>query len=134
MTTDEMIAVLQEHEKRILKLESLLTSKSPTQTVLGKGMSVKEFLLTKKTKDDVQKTLCIGYYLEKFENAESFNASDVESCFRKAKEQVPTNINDKINMNIKKGFIMDSKEKKNNKKAWTLTSTGEAEVESNLTK
>ncbi len=49
-----------------------------------------------------------------------------------AKEIVPGNINYKVIMNIKKGFIMEAKEKKDDLKAWTLTTTGERFVKNGL--
>ena len=116
---------LEEHEKRISKLESLSQTKPET---IEKKHSVKEFILSKKPKNDVQRTLTIGYYLEKYENFSSFNVSDLEEGFRTAKEKVP-NIGDKVQKNIKKGHIMDVKEKKDNLKAWVLTSSGEMHVE-----
>ena len=98
----------------------------------SKRTSLKEFLLSKKPSNDVQKTLAIGYYLEKFDSLESFNGDEIESAFLIAKEKAPDNINDKVNMNIRKGHIMELKEKKNNKKSWCLTSTGEILVENNF--
>ena len=60
----------------------------------------------------------------------------IDSCiFRSAKEKPPKNINDVINKNINPGkFIMDAASKKDDKKAWVLTSTGEKHVEEELKK
>jgi len=128
---EEIKKILDNHEKRIQKLEKLLESK-PIQT--KKQISVKEFILTKKPKNDVEKTLVIGYYLENFRSMSSFNAKDLEDGFREAKEKVPANINYKVIKNIEKGFMMEAKEKKDKLKAWTLTSTGERFVENGLKK
>jgi hypothetical protein len=62
----------------------------------------------------------------------SFNATDIETIFRSAKEKLPKNMNDLVNSNIKKRFIDEAKEKKDGKKAWYLTSTGERHVEQEL--
>ena len=67
--TDKIKEVLEEHEKRIIALERLFKSQPEK---VGKKLSVKEFLMSKKPKDDVQKTLTIGYYLEKHENMKNF--------------------------------------------------------------
>ncbi len=128
---EEIKKILDDHEKRIQKLEKLLESK-PVQT--KKQISIKEFILTKKPKNDVEKTLVIGYYLENFRGMSSFNAKDLEDGFREAKEKPPKNINDMVNKNIKKGFMMETKERKDKLKAWTLTSTGERFVENGLKK
>ena len=79
--------------------------------------------------------LVFGYYLEHVEGLGSFNVADLVSIFRSAKEPLPKNINDVINKNINPGkFIMDAAEKKDEKKAWVLTSTGEKYVEEELKK
>lgn len=132
----EVKGILCEHEQRISKLEALI-SKPITKTVTTdtkKGMSLKEFILLKKPNDDSTKTLCIGYYLEKYTECTSFNAEDLKKAFRSAKESPPGNINDRINKNIAKGFMMEAEEKKNNHKAWMLTSSGEKFVENELGK
>lgn len=112
---------LKQHENRILELEDIFKSKPEVK----KQLSIKEFLLPKKPKDEVQKTLAICYYLEKHKGMGIFNAKDIEEGFREAKEKVPDNINYKVIQNIKGGYLMEAKEKKDNLKAWTLTSTGE---------
>jgi len=134
MPSDEMHELkkkLEEHEKRITELEKIFKSDPKTGK---KQISIKEFILSKKPKKDVQKTLVIGYYLEKFEGMSIFNLKDLEEGFRKAKEKVPENINDKVNKNIKKDRIADAKEQKDNKKAWYLTNKGEEFVENVLKK
>ena len=62
----------------------------------------------------------------------SFNVEDLAHYFQLAKEPTPENLNDKINMNIKKGHVMEAKEKKENKKAWVITNTGEQFVDNNF--
>jgi len=122
---------LEEHEARIAKLENLLVSKPST---IEKKLSIKEFILSKNPKNDVEKTLAIGYYLEKYEGLSSFNVSDLEKGFHDAKESAPGNINLNVIRNIQKGYMMESKEKKDDLKAWNLTNTGEKCVESNFEK
>lgn len=129
MDSTELEEMLKNHEQRIASLEKMLLPGSDNLSSVAKKVSIKEFLLEKSPKSDVQKTLCIGYFLEKYEGYESFNLKDIEDGFRMSKEPVPGNINDKINKNIAQGFLMDAKEKKDNKKAWTLTRTGETEVQ-----
>ncbi len=126
---DEIKKILEDHEKRISKLEDLLQTKPET---FKKKLSLKEFVLSKKPKDDVQKTLAVGYYLEKYDGLPSFNIKDLENAFRTAKETVPKNINYKVIKNIEKGYIMEAKEKKDKLKSWNITSTGERFVENDL--
>jgi hypothetical protein len=120
---------IQDHEKRISELEKLLQAKPNS---INKKISIKEFLLTKNATDDQRRTLTIGYFLEKYGGTTSFNTSDINKGFRDAKIKPPQNINDKVNKNIAKGYMMEAVEEKDNKKAWVLTSTGEKIIESNF--
>lgn len=121
-----------ELEERIKKLEDILLSSSHSDKHLelkGKKISAKEFLMTKQPKTDTQKVLVFAYYLEYTAGMQSFNVVDAETVFRSAKEKLPANINDAVNKNIARGFIMEAEEKKDGKKAWYLTSTGEKFVD-----
>ena len=128
---------VEELERRVAKLE---TESSPIHSnslpnPKKKKMSPQEFLAPKDAQTEVKKVLVFGYYLEHIEGYESFNAADLVSIFRSAKEKPPKNINDVINKNINPGkFIMDAASKKDDKKAWVLTSTGEKHVEEELKK
>ncbi len=112
---------LKEHEERIKYLEGLIDKKSEKPL---KKLSLREFLDMKQPNDDVKKTLGICYFLEIYEDMELFNKDDIERGFRMAKEKVPGNINYKVFRNIEKGYLMETKDKKNNLKAWTLTNSG----------
>jgi hypothetical protein len=118
-------------EGRIAKLEAVLMA-PVTRIDKTKPMSPKEFLKTKKASADTQKVLALGYFLEHHSDMSSFSVSDLEIIFRQAKEKLPKNINDTVNKNIKRGFLDEAREKKNSKKAWYLTSTGEQYVEREL--
>jgi hypothetical protein len=122
---------IQAHEKRISHLESVLKERPP-QT--AKGISVKEFILDKKPSGDPNKTVTIGFYLERHRKVSPFTIKDLEQLFREAREPVPTNLNDVVNQNISKGFMMETETKKDGRKAWTLTATGEKFVEDGLSK
>lgn len=125
----DITAKLEELERRIATLEGIADKSVQVQ---AKKLSVKEFLLAKKPNDDVQKTLVIGRYLEQYELMTSFNTRDLAEGFRSAKEPLPSNINDRVNANITKGFMMETKEKKDKLKAWVLTNSGEKFVEEEL--
>ena len=122
-------------DARISKIERD-TSVVPVQSVAtgsSKKVSPREFILTKKPADDVKRTLVVGYFLEKFENCTTFNISDLEAAFERAKEKKPSNMNDKVNMNIRNGHLEEASEKKDSRKAWYLTNTGEKMVEEGFT-
>lgn len=134
MSNEEILRIkrkLEELDQRISKLESLSQTKP---RVIKKQVSIKEFIISKKPKDDVQRTLAIGYYLEKHEALSSFNVRDLEKRFRDAKEKIPKNINLCVIANIRKGHMMEAKEKKDNLKAWVLTNSGEKYVEGDFKK
>lgn len=120
---------LEEHEERISRLEKLFQTKPE---VIKKKLSISEFLLSKEPKSEMEKTLAIGYYLEKFEGFTSFNAKDLEVGFRKAKERPPKNVNYEVIRNVRKGYMMEAEDTKDNRKAWYLTNSGEKYVGSNF--
>ena len=121
---------LKEYEERIAKLERFLPETEPERA--RKKISIKEFILQKHPKGDVQKALAIGYYLEKCEGLSSFNAKDLEKGFRNAREKIPQNIPDKIQMNVKKDHMMEAEGKKEGLKAYFLTNSGEKYVENDF--
>ena len=122
---------LQEYDKRISKLESLFQTKPET---IRKEVSIKEFILSRKPKNAVQKTLAIGYYLERHGGLSSFNIRDLEKSFRTAREKIPQNVGDKVQKSIETGHMMEAKGKKDNLKAWVLTDSGETYVENDFKK
>jgi nitrogen regulatory protein PII-like uncharacterized protein len=125
---DDIMKKLEDHERRISALEKIPESGVNKR----KRISIKEFILEKNPTDDVQKTLVIGYYLEHFRGISPFNTKGLAEGFREAREPVPININDKVNSNIAKAYMMDAGEKKDNLKAWVLTNSGERFVNENL--
>ena len=130
MMDEETRGILDDHEKRIREIESRFSRvESP---IREKALSIKEFILTKKPEDDVQRTLVIGYFLEKNKKLTSFNVDDLREGFRTAKEPAPENLNDKVFRNVKNAHMMEAEQKKDSKKAWVLTSSGERLVENGL--
>jgi hypothetical protein len=124
---------LTELEKRVERLEKYFTVPSAVGTK-GKRQSAKEFLLSKDPGAETKKVLTLGYFLEHVEGMSSFNVGDLEAVFRSAKEKLPKNMNDAVNKNIASGFFMEAETKKDAKKAWHLTSTGERYVEDKMSK
>lgn len=122
----------QELEARITKLEwaaNVQPAKSKSDT---KPVSVREFIISKHPKNDVQITLAVAYYLEHFEGNQSFDAKDLKIAYGKSKESIPRNINDKINQNVRKGHLAEASQKKDNNKAWYVTNNGEKCVENDF--
>lgn len=128
---EEFKEKLAEHENRIKKLETLFKNSKIKEK---KKKSIKEFIISKKPKNDVQKTLIIGYYLENYEDRSSFGVDDILKGFKEAKEKAPPRkkIYDKIASNIDKGYMMVSDIKEGSNKTWELTSSGEEFVKNGL--
>jgi hypothetical protein len=138
---EKIIKRLDAIEKRIEAIEknkNEMFLKAGAENLAVRKTSLREFLISNKPSDDVKRTLAVGYYLEKFDSLNSFGVKDLESAFERGKEKKPSNINDKINMNIRNGHIEEAKEKKDGRKAWYVTNSGEAYVDgsfmSNLNK
>lgn len=131
---DTILATLQSLDRRVAKLEGEVplsaAGTAPVATPQArKPISIKEFIISKAPPNGVLMTLTVGYYLENYDGTTPLTAADLEAGFRAARETVPTNLNDKANNCVKKGYFMETKEKKDSLKAWVLTRTGEAAVE-----
>jgi hypothetical protein len=100
----------------------------------AKKLSIREFLLKHPPTTDVQRTLAVGYYLETNEGMGSFTRADLEKGYRDAKNSLPSNMSMNIQQCVKAGNMMEAKEKKDNKPAYVVTSTGEQFVESDYKK
>lgn len=133
---EEILGTLRKLDERMLRIEGLSQVAENFAAVqsVKKKMSLKEFIIEKSPENAVQMTLVIGYYIEYYDGVSPFNASDLEKGFRAAKEPIPTNINDKANMSVAKGHLMEEKEKKNSLKAWVLTRSGEDLVQNGFKK
>jgi len=119
-------------EERVERLEKQLAGEGAASVARARRLSAKEFMLTKSLKSETQKVVALAYFLEREEGLVSFNVADLEKVFRAAREKLPKNMNDAVNKNITRGFVMEASEKKDSKKAWQLTSTGERFVENDL--
>ena len=130
---DTILATLRSLDRRVATLEggaTLAARAAPAvEPVARKPISIKEFIISKAPPNGVLMTLTIGYYLENYDGINPLTAADLEAGFRAAREAVPSNLNDKANNCVKKGYFMEAKEKKDNLKAWLLTRTGESIVE-----
>lgn len=93
-----------------------------TQT--EKPMSLGEFMNRINPKSHGDKILVFGYYLEKIKGYESFNLDDIEKCYQDARLPKTKNFSPYITHLIRQGYLMDSEQKKDNKKAWKLTKNG----------
>lgn len=125
---EKMSGVLKSLDARVTRLEARASQAHGSNSAAGatkaKKVSIKEFLLGCKPSDDVQRTLAIAVFLETQREIPSFNRTDLEKAYREAKERVPGNINDKVNISIRHGNLMEADDKKDGMKSWTVTRSG----------
>ncbi|TSC60298.1 MAG: Uncharacterized protein LiPW15_176 [Parcubacteria group bacterium LiPW_15] len=122
---------LADHEERLLALEKKLLGAphKAASTSIQRQISPKEFLIEKKPSGEVQKTLVLCYFIEHKLGTSPFNIDDLTKVYKLAKEVIPSNLNDKINKNIDKGYLVEAEDKKEMKKAWHLTDSGEGFID-----
>jgi hypothetical protein len=132
MSGADLESRLSKLEARVEKLEKMNSTARAAAPGQVKKLSAKEFLMTKNVGSELQKVVALSYFLEHQEGLSAFNVADLEAAFRSAREKPPKNLNDAVNKNIARGFIMEAAEKKDSKKAWNLTSTGERFVEEGM--
>lgn len=113
-----------------LKAPDLSTPKSLSSVASARSASAREFILKHSPSDDNQRTLVLGAYIEEG-GQQSFTAEDLKRVFREARLKLPANINDKVNKNIAKGYLMDG-DVVDGKKSWMLTMTGQMFIENGL--
>jgi hypothetical protein len=116
---------------KALEQDALKPGPHVSPVISRKKQSPREFLFAHSPETIVQKTLALGYYFESVDSKGAFNTDDLAAMFRLAKEKSPANINDMINKNIKKGYLMEDAQKAE-KKSWVLTSSGEEFVTNNF--
>ncbi len=114
-------------EKRLSDLEG--REESFPSSGSQKKKAVKEFILEKNPKNDVQRTLCIAFYLEKYENKERFTSRDISEFFKKSKLNSPKNVPDKVQKAIGNGWL-----EQDNKGEFYVTLSGEKKVEEGFDK
>lgn len=124
---EEIIKRIEELENRVTKLEQSVVGSGPmNQPEVPKRSktSVVEFLRGKNPSTAMDKVLVFAVFHENQSGKDVFNTEDILSLWRQAKETPPSNINDLINKNIKKGFVAEEKVEKGQKKSWYVTTSG----------
>lgn len=127
----EFVKRIESLEMRVAQLESRLGNSNisvDTEEKSFKTQSAREFLLTKNPSTANDYTLVLGYYIEQVSGQGYFSADDVRAAYRSAKLPGPKNVNDTINKNIVKGFMMESGLAELPVKTWVLTASGEEYV------
>jgi hypothetical protein len=111
-------------EKRVSQLESKSLSVVEKETA-EKPQSIQEFLAESAALGNVQKTVVVGYYLEKQRGKSYFTSKDIEAIFREARVPVSKNISMDISRAIQKGWIMEYSKNEKGPSTYITTSKGE---------
>lgn len=122
-------------EKRVSALENASHVSFPESGGKKRGLSVNEFLREKgvtSTTSGVNIVLAIAVYNDRFRGADSFSASDLNDLIREARLKPLTNVNDRINQNVSKGYMAVDKPGEGRKKRWYVTNSGYEFVDSNF--
>lgn len=121
-----------ELEQRITSLEKVLSAGRNETIQPRKPVAIQEFILSRKPRTEVERTLAIAYFLERIEGLASFTVDDLRDAYSRAKEPKPKNLNDAVNKSIRKGCMTEARERTGKLKAWIVTNTGEKLVISNF--
>lgn len=121
---DELLTRIKNIEQRLAVLESATRPSTAIRSGKEKTISPKEFLLARQPDTDVATTFFLGCFAEYETAMESFSADDIKQLYRTSRVQVPTNVNATIDKNVAKGLFIEA-EKKNGKKAWSISLSGE---------
>jgi hypothetical protein len=118
-------------EERVKYLETITEqvnlSQPKSESVRRK--SLVEFIKEKNPKSWSDITLCIGYYLQYFENYDSFTSEDIKKGYKRIYKPLPKNLTDTIRKNVLRGSMERTEGGKNGKKSWYVTEKGKERVE-----
>lgn len=86
--------------------------------------SIASFLNDKKFSTDVELVMGVGYYIECIEKNGVFTSKDIENKLIEARKAKPGNISQMLIQNIKKGYLRECEDKKDNLKAYSILDDG----------
>ncbi len=92
----------------------------------GKNVSVGEFIRQTGFKKHTDIVLAFGYYLER-QGTKDFTPADINNCYYEAKME-NSNTSQMVIHNIRRGYMMEAKNAKGEKRRYTLTQSGESFV------
>jgi hypothetical protein len=104
------------------------TISSQSSKPSGKKLAPAEFLRTLAHKNQRDRALALGYFIEKIERAQNFTTGDLKALESKIKYPF-ANISDIVTKLVSRGFMMNAGDKEG-QRAYALTASGEIYVES----
>lgn len=109
---------------------TMIDSATPQQTAEspgGKQMSAGEFVKKSAAKNQVDRALVLGYFLEKYQKVSSFTSSDLAELGKEVKQPF-ANASDVVAKLTGRGLMMSAGDKEG-QRAYALTASGETYVE-----
>ena len=106
------------------------TTTSVPQEIGGKKRSAAEFLKKTTAKNQTDRALALGYYLEKVEGFSGFTSSEIAQLGKETKQPF-ANASDSVAKLTGRGLMMSAGDKEG-QRAYALTASGEAYVEALL--
>jgi hypothetical protein len=97
----------------------------------GKRVSAPEFLKKVNHKNQTDRAIALGYYVENMDSQSNFTTTELGTLGRQTKHPF-TNISDSVARLVARGLMMSAGEKEG-QRAYALTASGEEYVDSMLT-
>jgi hypothetical protein len=102
---------------------------APREVGVLPASSLAEFLRVKgNPSKHTDVAIIFSYWLHKKEKMSSYNVDDIEKCYVETRISKVKNIGDLMNRVQGKAYLMPASAKKDGKKAWVITKTGEEYV------
>ena len=103
----------------------------PAEKIGGVPMpsTVSEFLATAAPRSHVDTVVQMAYYLWRSGDTAGVTIEELLGAYAQARLKKPKNVSDVLATAIRKGYLVEAAQKKDGKKCWLITQTGEAFVE-----
>lgn len=115
-------------QKSVSGKGNLIVHDASISVTAGKSISIREFIQQLDIKKHIDYVLAFGYYLEKHSGLKSFAPADLNVLYYEAKMET-SNTSQMIILNIRRGYMMESKDADSARKRYVLTTSGEKHVE-----
>jgi len=116
-------------ESNVSTMEGLSLRRKPVDL----PTQISQFLAQKNITSHIDRIVAILYYHYHTGN-ETTTVAELREAYSSARAKPPRNFSDFLGECIRKGYVVEAKEKKGGKKAWRVTTDGEDLVESELAK
>lgn len=106
------------------EIDVLPVEAETSENSLKLHQSIVSFLNDKNFSNDVELIMGIAYYIECIENKGPFTSKDIENKIKEARKPKPKNISQVLIQNIRKGYLQECPDKKDNLKTYMILEDG----------